>query len=184
MREKPAAEIFQYILDLKNAPVALHRTKLMVVGYEKVGKTSLLECLFPFTTTRPVIHNGQQVRLEIVKKDLIVQLLPSGKRRGVVDSQDRLVVVLLGVKQGLDHSKGEFGVFGTIDCILHLFFRRIEYGILDHGTAEQSTMQKSQKQTPNERRQHEEGGNLRCLSFLADFMMGASFLGSSRQLGM
>ena len=67
-----------------------------------------------------------------------------GENRRVVDSQDRLVVVLLGVKQGLDHSKGEFGVFGTIDCILHLFFRRIEYGILDHGTAEQSTMQNSQ----------------------------------------
>ena len=73
MREKPAAEIIQYILDLKkDSSVALHRTKLMVVGYEKVGKTSLLECLFPFTTTRPVIYNGQQVRLEIVKKDLIV----------------------------------------------------------------------------------------------------------------
>ena len=72
MREKPAAEIIQYILDLKKDSVALHRTKLLVVGYEKVGKTSLLECLFPFTTCRPVIHNGQQVRLEIVKKDLIV----------------------------------------------------------------------------------------------------------------
>jgi len=72
MRERPAADIIQYILDLKNAPVALHRTKLMVVGDEKVGKTSLLECLFPFTTSRPVIHNGQQVRLEIVRKDFIV----------------------------------------------------------------------------------------------------------------
>ena len=73
MREKPAAEIVQYILDLKkNSSVALHRTKLMVVGYEKVGKTSLLECLFPFTISRPVIRNGQQVRLEIFKKDLIV----------------------------------------------------------------------------------------------------------------
>jgi len=52
--------------------VSLHRTKLMVLGYEKVGKTSLIECLFPFTTCRPVHHNGQQVKLEIVKKDLIV----------------------------------------------------------------------------------------------------------------
>jgi len=73
MREKPAAEIVQYILDLKkDSSVALHRTKLMVVGYERVGKTSLLECLFPFTTSLPVIHSGQEVRLEIFKKDLIV----------------------------------------------------------------------------------------------------------------
>ena len=72
MREKPAAEIIQYILDLKKNSVALYRTKLMVVGSEKVGKTSLLECLFPFTISRPVIRNGQQVRLEIFKKDLIV----------------------------------------------------------------------------------------------------------------
>ena len=101
-----------------------------------------------------------------------------------MDSQDRLVIVHAGVKQGLDHSEGKFGVLGTSGSFLCLGFSRIEISILDIGTAEQSTMQKSQKQTPNERRQHEEGGNLRCLSFLADFMMGASFLGSSRQLGM
>ena len=73
MREKPAASIIQYILDLKtDFSVGLRRTKLMVVGYEKVGKTSLLECLSPLSTCRPVIHNGQQVRLEIVEKDFIV----------------------------------------------------------------------------------------------------------------
>ena len=47
MREKPAAEIIQYILDLKKNYVALYRTKLMVVGYEKVGKTSSLSASSP-----------------------------------------------------------------------------------------------------------------------------------------
>ena len=43
-----------------------------------------------------------------------------GENRGVVDSQDRLVVVHAGVEQGLDHSEGEFGVLGTGDGILGL----------------------------------------------------------------
>ena len=53
IREKPAQEIINYVIDLvkASAPVSLFRTKLMVVGYEKVGKTSLLERLFPVTTT-------------------------------------------------------------------------------------------------------------------------------------
>ena len=41
------------------------------------------------------------------------------------DSQDRLGVVHAGVKQGLDHSVGEFGVLGTIDSILGLHFGRL-----------------------------------------------------------
>ena len=48
-----------------------------------------------------------------------------GENRGVGDSQDRLVVVHAGVKQGLDHSEGEFGVLGTGDCILGLHFGRV-----------------------------------------------------------
>jgi len=42
-----------------------------------------------------------------------------------VDSQDRLVVVHAGVKQGLDHGEGEFGVLGTIGSILDLYFGRV-----------------------------------------------------------
>ena len=73
VREKSASKIVQYILDLKkSAPVALHRTKLMVVGYEKVGKTSLLENIFPFVTTHPVTHDGNEVKLEIKGKDLLI----------------------------------------------------------------------------------------------------------------
>ena len=43
-----------------------------------------------------------------------------GENRGVVDSQDRLVIVHAGVKQGLDQREGKFGVLGTGDGILGL----------------------------------------------------------------
>ena len=69
-----------------------------------------------------------------------------GENRGVVDSQDRLVVVHAGVEQGLDHSEGEFGVLGAGGSIPGLFFGRIVFSILSIRTAEQSTMQNSQQQ--------------------------------------
>ena len=42
-------KIVQYMLDLYRSPDAdpLFRTKLMVVGFESVGKTTMLDCLFP-----------------------------------------------------------------------------------------------------------------------------------------
>ena len=42
-------KIVQYMLDLFRSPDAdpLFRSKLMVVGYESVGKTTILDCLFP-----------------------------------------------------------------------------------------------------------------------------------------
>jgi len=58
-----------------------------------------------------------------------------GENRGVGDSQDRLVVVHAGIKQGLDHSKSKFGVLGTIDCFLGLLFSGIAPTILGIGTA-------------------------------------------------
>ena len=67
-----------------------------------------------------------------------------------MDSQDRLVVVHAGVKQGLDHSEGEFGVLGTGDGILGLSFSIMPKFILGIGTAEQSTKENSKEQTPNE----------------------------------
>jgi len=36
-----------------------------------------------------------------------------------------LVIVHAGVKQGLDHSEGGFGVLGTIGSILDLYFGRV-----------------------------------------------------------
>ena len=47
------------------------------------------------------------------------------KKGGERDSQGRLGVVQAGVKQGLDHSVGEFGVLGTGDGILGLHFGRL-----------------------------------------------------------
>ena len=65
-----------------------------------------------------------------------------GENRG--DSQDRLVVVHAGVKQGLDHSEGEFGVLGTGGSISGLVFVIIVIIVFvvlfDHWTAEQSTI--------------------------------------------
>mgnify|MGYP002384860142 CR=1 FL=1 len=43
--------IVNYILDLMQSPESksLCRTKLMIVGFENVGKTSIIDCLFPLT---------------------------------------------------------------------------------------------------------------------------------------
>jgi len=46
----------------------------------------------------------------------------TSNKEGVGDSQDRLVVVHAGVKQGLDHSEGKFGALGTIGSIPGLIF--------------------------------------------------------------
>jgi len=49
IRNQGTKSIVQYILDLCKSPNSnpLYRTKLMVVGYENVGKTTVLDCLFP-----------------------------------------------------------------------------------------------------------------------------------------
>ena len=69
LRDKTATEIAQYILDLTASAVSLYRTKLMVVGYEKVGKTSLLECLFPFKIQN-VLFNSKSASLDVTGKEL------------------------------------------------------------------------------------------------------------------
>jgi len=49
IRNQGTKSTVQYILDLCKSPNSnpLYRTKLMVVGYENVGKTTILDCLFP-----------------------------------------------------------------------------------------------------------------------------------------
>jgi len=49
IRNQGTKSIVQYILDLCQSPKSkpLYRTKLMVVGFENVGKTTILDCLFP-----------------------------------------------------------------------------------------------------------------------------------------
>jgi len=53
IRNQGTKSIVQYIIDLCKSPNSnpLYRTKLMVVGYENVGKTTLLDCLFPIMNT-------------------------------------------------------------------------------------------------------------------------------------
>jgi len=47
IKSKGTQEIAKYILDLAKTSQSTYRTKLMIVGYENVGKTTLLDCLFP-----------------------------------------------------------------------------------------------------------------------------------------
>jgi len=47
IKSKGTQEIAKYILDLAKSSQSIYRTKLMVVGYENIGKTTLLDCLFP-----------------------------------------------------------------------------------------------------------------------------------------
>jgi len=49
IRNQGTKSIVQYIFDLCKSPKSkpLYRTKLIVVGHENVGKTTLLDCLFP-----------------------------------------------------------------------------------------------------------------------------------------
>jgi len=49
IKSKGTQEIAGYIIDLAKSSQSIYRTKLMVVGYENVGKTTLLDCLFPLT---------------------------------------------------------------------------------------------------------------------------------------
>jgi len=49
IKSKGTQEIAKYILDLDltKSSQSIYRTKLIVVGYENVGKTTILDCLFP-----------------------------------------------------------------------------------------------------------------------------------------
>ena len=90
-----------------------------------------------------LISKGRVVRVAASSgRSLICESILEGGRNGeyhegrekkqgrVVDSQDRLVVVHAGVKQGLDHSEGESGVLGTGGSILTLSLGRIKRVIL------------------------------------------------------
>jgi len=50
IQSKSSQEIIDYIIDLlQSSERQVYRSKLMVVGYERIGKTSLLDCLLPLT---------------------------------------------------------------------------------------------------------------------------------------
>jgi len=52
VREEGSKRVVTYMLDLYKSHRIdrLYRSKIMVVGYQKVGKTTLLGCLFPMQT--------------------------------------------------------------------------------------------------------------------------------------
>jgi len=70
IRNQGTKSIVQYILDLCKSSNSnpLYRTKLMVVGYENVGKTTILDCLFPiidFGETKGKLgRNGYLIELQ------------------------------------------------------------------------------------------------------------------------
>jgi len=69
IRNKGTKSIVQYILDLckSSASKPLYRTKLMVVGYENVGKTTILDCLFP-------IRDLGETKGKLVKTEYLMEL--------------------------------------------------------------------------------------------------------------
>ena len=69
IRNQGTKSIVQYILDLCKSPNSnpLYRTKLMVVGYENVGKTTILDCLFPIT-------NFGETKGKLVRNEYLIEL--------------------------------------------------------------------------------------------------------------
>ena len=57
IKSKGTQEIAKYILDLVKSSQSIYRTKLMVVGYENIGKTTLLDCLFPLSDKIKICNN-------------------------------------------------------------------------------------------------------------------------------
>jgi len=50
IQSKSSQEIIDYIIDLlQSSERHVYRSKLMIVGYERIGKTTLLDCLLPLT---------------------------------------------------------------------------------------------------------------------------------------
>jgi len=79
-----AESIIQYILDLSTSPNSnpLYRTKLMVVGYENVGKTTILDCLFP------IIDLGETKGL--IKTEYLIELQGNHLRKYKSKELDKL----------------------------------------------------------------------------------------------
>jgi len=69
IRNQGTKSTAQYILDLCKSPNSnpLYRTKLMVVGYENVGKTTILDCLFP-------IQNISEKKGKLGKTERLIEL--------------------------------------------------------------------------------------------------------------
>jgi len=60
IQSESSQKIIDYLLDLLQASQQIYRSKLMVVGYERIGKTSLLDCLLPLTGYLYYTKNDKQ----------------------------------------------------------------------------------------------------------------------------
>jgi len=69
IRNQGTKSIVQFILDLCKSQNSkpLYRTKLMVVGFENVGKTTILDCLFP-------IRDLGETKGKLVKTEYLIEL--------------------------------------------------------------------------------------------------------------
>jgi len=70
IKEKKVKDIIPYILMLNKGSDALYRTKVMVVGYEKVGKTSLIETMLPIKQVAKIAE--EETSIELVGKKLTI----------------------------------------------------------------------------------------------------------------
>jgi len=62
IQSKSSQDIIDYIIDLLQSGKPIYRTKLMIVGYERIGKTTLLDCLLPLTGYLYYIKNHKQTK--------------------------------------------------------------------------------------------------------------------------
>ena len=90
--QRGTKKIVEYMLDLFRSPSGdpLFRSKLMVVGYESVGKTTILDCLFPLEG-----YLTQQGKLLKTKHWFKLQgntLRKYEKRGDVVPHKDKVIV--------------------------------------------------------------------------------------------
>ena len=90
--QRGTKKIAEYTLDLFRSPSGdpLFRSKLMVVGYESVGKTTILDCLFPLEG-----YLTQQGKLLKTKHWFKLQgntLRKYEKRGDVVPYKDKVIV--------------------------------------------------------------------------------------------
>ena len=90
--QRGTKKIVEYTLDLFRSPSGdpLFRSKLMVVGYESVGKTTILDCLFPLDGW---LHSqGKLVRTKYWFKFQGNTLRKYAKRGDAVPHKDRVIV--------------------------------------------------------------------------------------------
>jgi len=85
IRNQGTKSIVQYILDIYKSPNSspLYRTKLMVVGFENVGKTTILDCLFP-------IRDLGETKGKLKKTEYLIELQGKYLRKYQLNELDKI----------------------------------------------------------------------------------------------